>query len=478
MTSSVPPAAQWTEPTGAVGAPDGDLIRVLTGYLPRQRWFAATGESLQPVLRARRPVAERDGVSVEQVIVQADTAGAAAEDGNLYQLWIAWSAALPERLGPALIGQAGDLLGYDALADHSFTDHLLSLIADGAELGELSFSPEPDASIDRTASGLPLTGEQSNTSIVYGHSAILKVFRRLAPGPNPDLEVHRALHALGSSQVAAPLGEIRGPVAGQTTTLALLTSFFAGGADGWAMATNSVRDLMAEGDLRADEVGGDFAAEAYRLGQVVAGVHADLATAFGTAVPDAQAAGELRQHWVETATRTAEQVPALAPLLPAILDVFASADAAIAAEPAQRIHGDLHLGQTLRVVAGWVVIDFEGEPDKPVTYRRSRHSPLRDIAGMLRSFDYAAHHWITGGLGSSQQQYRAAEWAQRNGSAFCDGYAAASGQDPRERGELLAAFELEKAVYEVGYEHGYRPAWEPIPLQAVSRLTSNERPRK
>lgn len=472
MTSSVPPAAQWkirTEPVEGSFASDSELIATLTGYLPKQRWFASKSEGPEPVLRARRPIAERSGVTVEQVVIQADP----TEDGDLYQLWIGWTRELPDRLGQALIGRAGDLLAYDALADHSFTDHLLSLIADGAQLGELVFSAEPDARIDTAASGHPLSGEQSNTSIVYGHSAILKVFRRLSPGPNPDLEVHRALHALGCARVAAPLGVIEGPVAGESTTLALLTAFFNGGADGWAMATHSVRDLLAEGDLRADEVGGDFAAEAHRLGQAVATVHADLATAFGTAQPSADAVAELTEHWVESTTRTAAQVPALAPLLPAILDIFAAAGEAILTEPMQRIHGDLHLGQTLRVIQGWAIIDFEGEPDKPIAYRRARHSPLRDVAGMLRSFDYAAHHSLTGGQGSAQQQYRAAEWARRNSAAFCDGYAAVAGQDPRVRRELLTAFELEKAVYEVGYEHAYRPTWEPIPLQAVSRLTGN-----
>ena len=188
--------------------------------------------------------------------------------------------------------------------------------------------------------------EQSNTSIVYGHSAILKVFRRLEPGPNPDAEIHRALHAVGSTHIAQPLGEFVGPVDGEETTLGLLTEFFANSAEGWAMATSSVRDLMSEGDLRADEVGGDFAAESHRLGEAVAAVHADLARAFGTNIAGRTTSstrildrmrrgGRTRRptwcrRWPSTAT--------------AILAAFDRASDHAAGLNLQRIHGDLHLG--------------------------------------------------------------------------------------------------------------------------------------
>ena len=441
----------------------------LAAWMPTQRWFAGKNRPVRSVA-----VVETTELAGEDPrLVHAIVTVTHADGGDdTYQLLLGVRRELPEHLAHCSIGVADGATVYDAVHDHELTGRLLELVADGAEVGRLVFAAVGGAELDPSARARPVNAEQSNTSLVYGQRYILKLFRRLQPGLSPDLELHRALHEVGCQHIAAPLGWIAGELDGEPTTMAMLGEFLPNAADGWAMATASVRDLMAEADLHAHEVGGDFAGEAQRLGHAVAAVHADLDRALGhlDAGPSRLAAAVDAMH---------QRLDAMVRAVPELADhergLHAAFDAVTAlngkaAGPVrlQRIHGDLHLGQALRTPLHWVLIDFEGEPAVPLARRRQPASPLRDVAGMMRSFDYAAHHMLLG-YPDRQHAFRAVEWSQRNRDAFCDGYAEVA-DDPREHAVLLRALELDKAVYEVGYEAAHRPDWLSIPLTAIERL--------
>ncbi len=444
-----------------------ELPTLLSAWLPRQRWFAAKGREVRTVaVAASTPLLTGSDPLLDHVLVDVGF----DEGSQFYQLLVGRTAVPKGELDHVTLGAVGDLVAYDALWDQRVTAWLLEAIRDARTVGDLRFVPEPGVEIETGAPGRVLGVEQSNTSVAWGERSILKVFRRVLPGLNPDLELHRALRSVGSHEVAALQGAIEGTLGGEPVTFAMMQDYAANSADGWSMALASMRDLLAEGDLRADEVGGDFAAEASRLGETVGVIHGELRRALGVGERDAR---EMAASWHQRLAVTTAAVPALEPHVGAIRDTYDAVAGLGAPLPTQRVHGDLHLGQTLRTPRGWLVIDFEGEPAAPLAERVRPDSALRDVAGMLRSFDYAAFHQIMQGgeEPDGQQLWRANEWAERNRSAFCDGYSVQSDADPRDQRALLRAYELDKAVYELLYETRSRPAWAPIPLASIARLT-------
>jgi maltokinase len=245
-------------------------------------------------------------------------------------------------------------------------------------------------------------------------------------------------------------------------------------SDGWRLATASVRDLYAEGDLHADEVGGDFAADSERLGAATAAVHADMAKVLPTEPAGADWYATVAAQMNERLDAATEVVPQLAEYADGLRKVYAAVAESNEPVVRQRVHGDLHLGQVLRTATGWIVLDFEGEPARSLASRRELDSPMRDVAGMLRSFDYAARHMLVEQPEDAQRAYRAQEWATRNRTAFCNGYSKAGDLDPCGDSPLLRAFEADKAVYECVYEARNRPHWLMIPLTSLSRLISQD----
>ncbi|MBB5954360.1 maltokinase [Saccharothrix tamanrassetensis] len=351
--------------------------------------------------------------------------------------------------GTDVLARFGGFVVRDGTADPDMTSALLDVIASNHTANGLRCRTEPRSGL---LPGLGLVArelgaEQSNTSVVLGERYILKLFRRLAAGLNPDLEVHRALGRAGSGHIAPVLGAIEGELAGTTTTLGVLHPFMADAVEGWDLATR-----LAGADQ-------DFTAHAEELGGTVAITHRQLAIAFGTSTMDGSALGLLSRDMLFRLEEAVRAVPLLSTEAAQVRAAFTAVADLSPGQRVHRVHGDLHLGQVLRTGDRWLLIDFEGEPSASLAQRRVFHSPLRDVAGMLRSFDYATAH--AGGT---------TEWAAAARTAFLDGYAEASGIDLAAQATLLTAYELDKAVYEVVYETRNRPDWVGIPLRALQVL--------
>ncbi|WP_329321148.1 MULTISPECIES: maltokinase N-terminal cap-like domain-containing protein [unclassified Streptomyces] len=456
------------------------LDPLLREWLPRQRWFAGKGRPVTgfSLVTANELLPTSGQLGLLHLLVRAHqpatpAQGSTPRQGDCYQLLIGVREALPPHLAPALIGhvEEGPLAGrtvYEALHDPRPADVLLEALRTRARIGELRFERDHRQQIPSGLTPRLVTSEQSNSSLVYGDTFILKLLRRIVPGVNPDLELPRVLARENCPRVPAPtawmtadLRDARNPAAGETYVLGVLQPFVRGATDGWELALHG----LAKGE--------DFGAEARALGRATAEVHTALARALPTTTLGHVQMELLVDGMTERLAAAAQAVPALRPYAPGLRTAF-EALGDLAAEgrtwTAQRVHGDLHLGQCLRSPTGeWSLIDFEGEPSKPLAERRMPQPPLRDVAGMLRSFDYAARsNPRTAGPAPT-----VSDWADICRAAFCAGYAEAAGRDPRTDPVLLRAYETDKAVYEVVYEARHRPDWLPVPMAAVGRLAAS-----
>ncbi len=453
-----------------------EQAQALTAYVAEARWFGGKGREFEVVAVTRLG---RIGPNTASDLVEIHFTDRGERE--FYQVPISCYPELHATLSHARIGSWEDpdfgyAQVYDATHDRAaMHEWLLAFAAERVdEPAGLGFRRLPDHDLDLTAHSTLFGGEQSNSSVAFGEDALLKIFRRITPGVNPDVEIHAELTRSGSDHVAALYGwlEHADPTRPEPLHLAMLQQFLRTATDGWDLAQASVRNLLAiDEETAVEESGGDFAAEAARLGVALAETHQSLVEHFPTGVRPAAEMAELATAMNQRLDEALTLAPALTSYAPELRAAYGELSS-LADVAVQRIHGDLHLGQTLRTVKGWKIVDFEGEPAAPLASRRAPDSRWRDVAGMLRSFDYVprvVERSYDDGAGDPHLLAdRAARWASRNQEAFLAAYAGRA--LTQTESALLAAYVADKAVYETVYETRNRPTWAWIPLDALAKI--------
>ncbi len=504
-------------------------------YFLDKRWFGGKSRQIQGVRLVDCAVLQAAPDPLALLLLEFSYAGAAPE---LYQLPLAFKRAanVPpgiknEPHGTAFVAATpqGELWAYDAFAEDAFCLAQYRAMRDDA-----AFQARDGSIVCRhVPGGMPADGahaieristEQSNTSIVYDDRLILKAFRKLAAGQNPDVEIPYFLTAHTDFRyVPRVAGYVEYHTSAEAISLAVLQDFVANQGDGYTNTVNRVRAYLAlvlpfiqehHGDtaydleVQAPSFVGAMRGEAQRLGYITGLMHDALAsnaelpdfrpepiTVGDTAAWERSITGSIRGVAQSLHNRIAglpsQQQELLRPLAAsegAFLDAVGGLD--ILAEQGchkTRCHGDYHLGQVLKTGDDYMILDFEGEPARSLAERRAKHCPLRDVAGMLRSFDYAAYGalfalWAERGSNAGEQaglERWAMAWERIVRAAFLQGYGEAVDRHAGPRfvpqgdaafRRVVRVFEVEKAFYELSYEFNNRPAWIAVPAKGLLRL--------
>jgi len=445
--------------------------QVLSDWLVQQRWFGAKATSVSHLgLLTAVPLRVNEPPLLAAALLEVVFPSGTHE---LYQVLLG-ARPVEEGWSSGLIGEAGEWTLYDALVDPEATSVLGQLLGDGAEVYGSNGVARFRWLADERPSGevRAMGAEQSNSSIVFGERMVLKAFRKIEPGDNPELEMLRFLQDHGFASIAPLLGwyDFNGQL--MDATLGVMQGFVRDGRDGWELALDEIADPGLLDNL-------------HELGSVTGRMHTALASditipAFAPEDPGDEQLSIVVATIDEQIERVFVDLPEDGPTAAIcgrgeeVRDRLQMLSHVGVGGKLIRHHGDYHLGQTLLAGRGWVILDFEGEPARPLLERRRKRSPLRDVAGMLRSFAYVAS-------ASELQRGRPApeRWEQRAREAFLDGYF--STVDPTllpageaATGKLLQIFELEKAVYELRYELNNRPDWVSIPVAGIARLLDED----
>jgi maltokinase len=443
----------------------------LRDWVQEQRWYASKSRSIAGI-EIVESITLREDPQLLLALVQTRFATGTHE---LYQLPLA-IASPGEVPGGHEIAHTDDWVVYDALAEPEQVLELMRRIAAADEIetddGHFSFHSYDGApSLSDTSSARLMGVEQSNSSVVFDDTTVLKVFRKLEPGVNPELEILRFLTYRGFPNIAPLHGWYDYEGQALAATLGVAQAFLPDAVDGWELA---LEEIITAPDAFLDRVGS--------LGTVTAQLHSALASdandpAFAPEEPSQEAMSLLTATVDEDIERIFLRLPdddeRLAPILGRGQDVrerlAARAQIGVTGRVI-RTHGDYHLGQTLYTPRGWVIIDFEGEPARPLPERRQKRSALRDVAGMLRSFAY-----VSSAVEILRGHVAAEDFEQRARETFLTYYFASVDPTLMPAGEaaianLLTIFELEKAIYELRYELDNRPDWIPIPVAGIARL--------